>query len=428
MRKLHRRFERLVEHLHLVVLFQRRRDAAHHQDRLLLARLVDLHDLEAARERRILLDVLLVFGPGRGGDRAQRAARQRRLEQVGRVAGAGRAAGADQRVRLVDEQDDRLGRRLHLLDDLRRRFSNSPFMLAPACSSPTSSARSVTSLQRRRHVARGDPQREAFDDRRLADARLAGEDRIVLPAPHQDVDDLADLLVAADDRVDLAAAGLLGEIDGELLERLLLAHLRRRHRAAGLARRRLRAELRAVARGAALSSGEPAQILSKSSASSSGLILSNSLRDPGEQRSCSDGVLSIATTRWPVRTCVSPYLSVDQTQPRSTASCDVGGQIGDRRGAARQPIERLGQVAREPRRVDRECPHDAVQVGVLQLQDLVQPVHELDVGIAAQLAEDGGAFDRLVAKAVELAEQCNAADVTHEISPPFVPSLVYMVR
>ena len=97
----------------------------------------------------------------------------------------------------------------------RRRFSNSPFMLAPACSRPTSSARSDTSLQRRRHVARGDAQREAFDHRRLADARLAGEDRIVLPAAHQDVDDLADLLVAADDRIDLALARLLGQVDGE---------------------------------------------------------------------------------------------------------------------------------------------------------------------------------------------------------------------
>ena len=53
---------------------------------------------------------------------------------------------------------------------------------------------------------RGDPQREALDHRGLADAGLAGEDRVVLPAAHQDVDDLADLLVAADDRVDLALA------------------------------------------------------------------------------------------------------------------------------------------------------------------------------------------------------------------------------
>ena len=85
-------------------------DAAHHQDGLGLVGLVDLHGLEAAGQRRVLLDVLLVLGPGGGADGAQRAARQRRLEQVGRIAGAGRTARADQRVRLVDEQDDRLRR------------------------------------------------------------------------------------------------------------------------------------------------------------------------------------------------------------------------------------------------------------------------------------------------------------------------------
>jgi hypothetical protein len=55
-----------------------------------LARLLDLDDLEAARERRVLLEVLLVLGPGRRGDRAQLAARQRRLEQVGGVVLPGR--------------------------------------------------------------------------------------------------------------------------------------------------------------------------------------------------------------------------------------------------------------------------------------------------------------------------------------------------
>ena len=107
-RQLHRRLDRLVEELHAVVLLEHAGDAAQHQHRLRLVGLGDLHHLEAARQRRVLLDVLLVLGPGGGGDGAQLAARQRGLEQVGGVAGAGRAAGADQRVRLVDEQDDRL--------------------------------------------------------------------------------------------------------------------------------------------------------------------------------------------------------------------------------------------------------------------------------------------------------------------------------
>ena len=77
---------RLVEHAQVVMLFQRRRKAAHHVHRLLFARLFDLDDLESPGQRGVLLEVLLVFRPGRGGDRPQLAAGQRRLEQIGRIA------------------------------------------------------------------------------------------------------------------------------------------------------------------------------------------------------------------------------------------------------------------------------------------------------------------------------------------------------
>ena len=72
--------------------------------------------------------------------------------------------------------------------------------------------------QRGRHVAGGDPHGETLDDGRLADARLAGEDRIVLPAAGEDVDHLADLGVAAQHGVDLPLPGAEREIDGELVE------------------------------------------------------------------------------------------------------------------------------------------------------------------------------------------------------------------
>ena len=97
-------------------------------------------------------------------------------------------------------------------------------MLAPACIRPMSSARRVTSLQRRRHVAIGDALGEAFDHRGLADPRLAHQDRVVLAAAQQDVDQLADFGIAADDRVDLAAARLFGQVDGIFGQRLALAH------------------------------------------------------------------------------------------------------------------------------------------------------------------------------------------------------------
>ena len=52
-------------------------------------------------------------------------------------------------------------------------------------------------------------------DRGLADAGLADEGRVVLLLPAQDLDDPLDLLLAPDDRVELARPGRVGEIDAE---------------------------------------------------------------------------------------------------------------------------------------------------------------------------------------------------------------------
>jgi hypothetical protein len=78
-------------------------------------------------------------------------------------------------------------------------------------------------LQGLRHLAVDDALREALDDRRLADARLADQHRVVLGAPLQDLDHAADLVVAADHRIELALAGALGEVEGVFLQRLALA-------------------------------------------------------------------------------------------------------------------------------------------------------------------------------------------------------------
>jgi hypothetical protein len=69
----------------------------------------------------------------------------------------------------------------------------------------------------------------------------------VLPTPaHQNVDDLTNFIVAADDWIHLAAASLCGQVRRELLERLFLAHLGGRHRAAALAGSRAAAYLKSI--------------------------------------------------------------------------------------------------------------------------------------------------------------------------------------
>src|SRR5262245_42591583 len=68
--------------------------------------------------------------------------------------------------------------------------------------------------------------------------------------------------------------------------------------------------------------------------------------------------------------------------------------------------------------MELEMPDDAVQVGIWRLQNLLYPVLQLDVRIAAQLAEHRRAFNRLVRQAVEFPEQRRATDFTHAARAP----------
>ena len=191
-------------------------------DRLLDRRLDHVHLLEAPRQRRVLLEDAAVLGEGGGADALHRAGGQRRLEQVAGVqrAAAG-GAGADQRVDLVDEQD---GVRLVLQ------------LLEHALQALLEIAAVLGAGQQRAHVQRIDGGRgqhlghvvlrdapgQAFGDGGLADTGLAHQQRVVLAPAAQHLDDTLDLVLAADQRVDLAVAGQLVQVLRELVQRRAL--------------------------------------------------------------------------------------------------------------------------------------------------------------------------------------------------------------
>ena len=78
-----------------------------------------------------------------------------------------------------------------------------------------------------RHPALDDALRQALDDRGLADARLAEQDRVVLGAAREDLDDALDLALAADQRVEAPLRGERREVAAVLREeRQLLLLLR----------------------------------------------------------------------------------------------------------------------------------------------------------------------------------------------------------
>ena len=223
MRELRRGDDRRVGDLDAVVDLVALLQAAQDRDRRFDRRLVDQHLLEAALERRVLLDVLAVFVERRRADAVQLAARERGLQHVAGVDRAFGLAGADHGVQLVDEDDGlaRVGG-----DVLQHRLQ--PLLELAAVLGAGEQRRHVErqhalALERLRHLAVDDALREALDDRGLAHAGLADQHRVVLGAPLQDLDHAADLVVAADHRVELALAGALGEVDRVFLERLALA-------------------------------------------------------------------------------------------------------------------------------------------------------------------------------------------------------------
>ena len=188
--------------MHLVALLQ----AAQDRDGVFHRRLVDQHFLEAALERGVLLDVLAVFVERGRAHAMQLAARERGLEHVAGIHGAFGLAGADHGVQLVDEQDDLA----FLLGEVVEHGLQALFEFAAELGARDQRAHvereDALALQALGHFAVDDALREAFDDGGLADARLADEHRVVLRAALQHLDRAADLIVAADDRIELAAA------------------------------------------------------------------------------------------------------------------------------------------------------------------------------------------------------------------------------
>src|SRR2546421_548895 len=69
-----------------------------------------------------------------------------------------------------------------------------------------------------------------------------------------------------------------------------------------------------------------------------------------------------------------------------------------------EPLQRRLEIAGEVRAVHLEVAQDPMQVRVGQVDDLDQPVRELDVRVASELAERHRSFGRLEHERVQLAE------------------------
>ena len=167
-----------------------------------------------------------VFLRRRRADDLYLAAPQRGLEDVGRVDRALGAARPDERVQLVDEEDHVAGA-AHLAQHGLDALLEVAAVLRPRKHRGDVQRDQTFFRQLRRRRPARHQLGQALRHGRFAHAGLADENGIVLRAARKDLHRAADLLFAADDRVDPTREGERREVAAVLVERARLGAAQR---------------------------------------------------------------------------------------------------------------------------------------------------------------------------------------------------------
>ena len=178
-------------------------------------RFADQDGLEAAGQGGIFFKVFLIFVDSRGADALQIAAGQGRFEDVGRIHGAFDGTSPNELMDFVDEEDDRVVL-FNRVEDALDPFFKFTTVLGTGNDTGQIEGENALVQQAVGHIASDDALGQTFGDGRLADARGADEDRIVLGPAAEDLDDAADFLFPADDRVDFPLFGPFIKVAAEL--------------------------------------------------------------------------------------------------------------------------------------------------------------------------------------------------------------------
>ena len=217
----HRGLDRVVGVHHGVEFLVPLLDPEQNPARVGFVRRRHLHCLEPPLQRAVLFDRFAKLAWRRRPDALDLAARQRRLQNVGRVQRSFGRARAHQRVQFVDEDDGVLV--LHqLLHDCLEPLFKLAAVFRPRHDQTQVQRQNPFIGQKRRHVAIGDPLRESFHNRSLAHARLADQHRVVLRPPAQNLHHPLQLVVPPDQRIQLPVRRRLRQVATELRQQRAL--------------------------------------------------------------------------------------------------------------------------------------------------------------------------------------------------------------
>jgi len=118
----------------------------------------------------------------------------------------------------VDEHNDRLRGRLHFIDHTFQSAFEFTFDTGTGLQQPEIERTNRHVSKRFRYIALRDTKGKTLHNRGLTDAGFTCEDRVVLTTTCQDVNDLPDLEIAAENRVDLTSASFCRQVLGKLIK------------------------------------------------------------------------------------------------------------------------------------------------------------------------------------------------------------------
>ena len=186
------------------------------------ARLGDKDRLETPLQRGVFLDVLAIFVEGGGANGTQFAASKLRLHDVGCVRRPFRGTRPDDRVQLVNEENNLPLAGDNLLEEGLQPILELAAILGAGDHRAQVHGDEPLVLKGLGHVAADNAPGKSLRNGGLAHAGLADEHRVVLRAARKHLHHAANLFVAANDGVDLPLARQGGQVAAIFFQRLEL--------------------------------------------------------------------------------------------------------------------------------------------------------------------------------------------------------------
>ncbi len=181
-------------------------------------RLVHHDNLEAAFQRFVLLEILLIFIKGSGPDASQFTACQGGFQDVGSIHGAFALTCTHQGMDFINEEDNLSFGLLYFVDDGFQAFFKFAFVLGAGYQCTHIQGVDLFVLQVLGDVSTQDTVGKSLYDGRFTGTRFTDKNRVVLGTPAQNLQDTPYLFVTTDDGVQFAAAGCFVQIDGILFQ------------------------------------------------------------------------------------------------------------------------------------------------------------------------------------------------------------------